>query len=282
MNSNEVKELICNRLWYFQFVAKKYPYAKHPGPLSLSIDPDDQYSYLTIKFNENGKITFPTRLGFIPIDYCEWDFDVAHQEIVIIGKDGQIKKRAQLPQKDFFYNTDTIVFKQEDPNAQNTDFLLNFPHYDAFEIRQQDINERAIVFIPQAFFNVGITQYCTRRGYTIYSVDHQNKFTNFLQEILEYLMDHPHLNNVIISRNPSSEMELNFPRGLDHVLLSCPEGTSSFNYCAGERSVILELLIMLVTENNKLQLNPEDNRSVDELFVQLLETKFASRIEYAQ
>lgn len=282
LNKDDVKKIICNRLWIFNFVSKDHPYATYPTRLALNSNPDDKYNYLTIKFDENGKIKFPTKLGFIPPDYYKWDFDEDQQEIVIISKDGQSEKRTQLPQKDFFYNADTLVFKQDDPSDQSTSFLLNFPHYDAFRICQQDMNERAMVFVPQAFFNIDITQYCTRRGFTIYSVDHQDELTDFLQEILEYLMDHPHLNTVIISRNPSPEMEFNFPSGLDHVLLSNPDEASPFNYCAGERSVMVELLIMLVTENNKLQLNPEDNRSVDILFAQLLETKFAGRIEYIQ
>lgn len=283
LDKNEVKDLICNRLWFFQFVLKEKLYEIHAGILTLNIDPDDEFSYLTLKFGENGKIKFPTKLGFIPSDYYKWDFDVDTQEVVILSKDEQAEKRLQLPQKEFYYNVDTMVFNKDDKgNSKNVEFLLNFPHYDAFEIRNPTIAGQTMIFIPRDHFKQGVTQHFARRGYPVYPVDHQNDLTEFLQEIMEYLMDQPHLTNIIISRNATSELDINLPKELNHVLLSSSEITTAFDYCAGSRAVIMELLTTVITENNKRQLSPDDNRTVNELLGEVLHNKFINRCEYLQ
>lgn len=99
---------------------------------------------------------------------------------------------------------------------------------------------------------------------------------------MEYLMDQPHLTNIIISRNATSELDINLPKELNHVLLASSEITTAFDYCAGSRAVIMELLTTVITENNKRQLSPDDNRTVNELLGEVLHNKFINRCEYLQ
>mgnify|MGYP000683045383 CR=1 FL=1 len=175
---------------FFQFVLKEKLYDIHAGILSLKIDPDDEFSYLTLKFGENGKIDFPTRLGFIPSDYYKWDFDVDTQEVVILSKDGQAEKRLQLPQKEFYYNVDTMVFNKDDKgNSKNVEFLLNFPHYDAFEFVNPTIaGQTMILFL--AIIQTGCNSAFCKARLSSLSMLTINEFNaEFLQEIMECLMD---------------------------------------------------------------------------------------------
>lgn len=95
-------------------------------------------------------------------------------------------------------------------------------------------------------------------------------------------MDYPHLDSNVISHNIVSLMVIDFPKKLNRILLASIEVPSLFDYCAGKRKLLTALLTTVITENNKRQLSPDDNRTVNELLGEVLHNKFINRCEYLQ
>lgn len=266
---------ICNRFWFYESISVDTPYKDRPHELSLLYGPQHGYGLLGMNFMADGEITFPVKLGFIPPDFYRWDFDEEHQEIIIYHHDEDSTKRGKLV-KNSFYATNVIKLN---PVDNNQGLLINFPFYDAPEVTSRTIGGSNIVFIPNNFFNSTVTTNFTRRGYNVSPVTHNDSLFAFISEIYRYLIEHPKLEDVVIARTEIEKMSIKFPQNLNHFLVTNVNNQPSLDYCAGNRAIILELLIVLITANNNRLLDSDDQRSEAELVTSVLTKHFADRYE---
>lgn len=282
LNQETIKALLCHRYWFFRFTEADAPYESRPGVMFLGGNIDDQCSYFIIEFRENGRIKFPTNLGYHPTDYHSWIFDEEKQEIIIISEDGRLEKHLQPPKKGY-YGGNVITINPEDAgNSDNIEFFINLDHYNAWNVTQRTLGSESVVFVAESQFNRTLTQHFARRAYSVHLVENYTNLMGFLKEVCEYIMEHPHVKNVIIAPNGDGNIPIEFPKEIDHVLFAnnTKKSTSfSFDYCAGKRSIMVELLLTIIGEDSKRLLNPDDHRSEEDALRNTITNIFASRYE---
>lgn len=99
---------------------------------------------------------------------------------------------------------------------------------------------------------------------------------DFFKQVYEYVIQHPQLDRLVVSR--TGDTAINSSRN-DFLLFKSAAGTLAFDWFSGKRALLIEFLIVVLTENNQRQLNPNDHRSEDEMLKQVLVEKFAGRYE---
>ncbi|MGX9799947.1 hypothetical protein ACWYVZ_07870 [Pediococcus acidilactici] len=115
----------------------------------------------------------------------------------------------------------------------------------------------------------------SRMGYNTYWLDDSDTLIAFFNQVYESLINHPELEEVVIFQNGKLEIDSS-PR--DNQLLFANYGEDfSFDYCAGSRGIVLELLIKILSTNNLRQLDPEDQRSEIEMAEQIVTEQFSER-----
>ncbi|KAF0425851.1 hypothetical protein GBO86_03640 [Pediococcus acidilactici] len=276
LSKEQFIDAICNRFWFYENISVDAPYENTPQVLPL-YGPEHEYALLGMEFMPNGKITFPVKLGFIPPDYYRWNFEEKQQEIIIYHRDNDSVKKGKLV-KNGFYATNVIKLTSSN-DSQYRGMLINYPFYDAQTITTRTIGGSNMVFIPQGLFNSEVTTNLTRRGYNVSPVVHDESLFSFIKEVYKYLIEHPKLEDVVIARTEIKDMTINFPKKPGQILLSNNDSQPAFNYCAGGRAVVLELLIMLITANNNRLLNTDNQSSDTELVNHVLNNHFTARYE---
>lgn len=112
-------------------------------------------------------------------------------------------------------------------------------------------------------------------GYNTYWLDDADTLIAFFNQAYENLINHPELEEVVISR--SGELEVESSPQDDQLLLANYGEGFSFDYCVGSREIVLELLIKILFANNLRQLDPDDQRSEIEMAEQIVNEQFSER-----
>lgn len=113
-----------------------------------------------------------------------------------------------------------------------------------------------------------------RAGFATKLVDSTNSIITFLSAVYDYVAMHPQLEKIIISQISLASLK-EAPYG--KLFFANDNGNPSFNYLAGNREIVMELLTIVLSENNKRRLNPEDFRSEDDLLQEILTNRFSNR-----
>ncbi|MEE6711533.1 hypothetical protein PS410_05055 [Pediococcus acidilactici] len=66
MKIDEFRKLICNKLWLWQLADREAPWDR--GVLFLGGNEYDKIGLTSLIFKENGSISVPTKVGFIPAE----------------------------------------------------------------------------------------------------------------------------------------------------------------------------------------------------------------------
>ncbi|KAF0425848.1 hypothetical protein GBO86_03625 [Pediococcus acidilactici] len=269
MNKQDVINLICNKLWLWRLweVATLPGNNGRPGPLYLEYDEQAGYSMVVLIFNKDGSFEFPTKIGFIPPECDHWDFNENEQKIIFYDHDNTPRTWATITLNGF-YGATQLNF------ADGNGVLFNFTDYTVSGSYVTDVKNMA--FVPRSKFHGELQRRFSRKAYSTCPVD-SKPLMLFLNEIYEYLIDHPEVEDVIISQTETTK--INLAKNLKQLLFAKSTEQITLEYCAGQRSIILELITALLTENNNRQLDPNDSRSEDELLQDLLRNRFANRYE---
>lgn len=273
MNKQQVSNLICNRIWIYQSVTKSDP---NPVLLNLvSKDKESIESFLSIIFHPNGRISIPTKVGFFPREYSNWDFNEQTQEIIFINSDNQSEIRAKLPQK-LSYGVDAIKLKAVSDSPDKEILFVNDAHFDCFEISTRFLGGKKVFFTPREAFDYSLRYSLRWSGFNIKLIDHNNSLTKFFSDVYDYLALRPHLEQIVVSQKSKNILEL--PK--EHELLFLDnQGIPSLTYFSGKRSVIMEFLITVISENN-LRLFDDSNQRNEKMMLQdILTTYFKERYE---
>lgn len=83
---------------------------------------DQGFSFVALEFTKDGKVDFPTKIGFVPPEFIYWNFNEEQQRIEFLNEDRNPKVFAGLP-KIGVYGARVIDF------ADGNGMLVNFFDY---------------------------------------------------------------------------------------------------------------------------------------------------------
>lgn len=267
LTKKEVEKLICHRFWMFISVTENNNFVL----LFIGNGPTD--AYLAIRFETNGEITFPTNLAFNPPEYAHWDFDEETQEILIIDIDNQVRIRGKLPTKWLSNSLQIKLFDGADG------ILVHNPRFDALQVTERTLGGKNMYFVPRQAFNMDVFHDISREDFNLKVLDYQESILNFFDQAYEYIAQHPQLKNVVLAKDGQPVIKL--PEE-DQLIFAKDAESPSFNYFAGSRARVMELLIIILSENNKRLLNPDDSRTEDELLADVLKNQYHGRVTLTQ
>ncbi|KAF0364463.1 hypothetical protein GBP13_04715 [Pediococcus acidilactici] len=266
MNKREVEELICDKLWIWRvWNTVNTNYNIRPAGIYLGAGAEQGFSFAALTFTRNGKINFPTKIGFVPPEFIYWNFDEKSQRIEFLDKERTPEIFASLP-KVGIYGARQIDF------ADGNGLLVNF--FDYGVEANVAVTQRGF-FVMRSKCEIGQQRVLSRMGYNTYLMNDSDTLMDFLNQVYESLINHPELEEVVISR--TGKLEVEFPPRIDQLLFANYEQGFLFDYCAGRRGIVLELLIKVLSVNNLRQLNPDDQRSETEVAEQIVSERFSDR-----
>ncbi|AOW74515.1 conserved hypothetical protein [Pediococcus acidilactici NGRI 0510Q] len=268
LSKKEVYNLIGNRIWIYQITSENHPL---PTLIQLGESP----AYFMVTFHKNGRIEVPTDVGFTPPEFTYWDFDVEAQEILFKNGENQVALRAQLPQE-LPYGVTAIKVNQLPQHGDNQYMLVNAPHEDHEEITQRLLGGTRIIFVPYSALNEDIFYNLRWRGFNIHWVEQGPELTNFFTEVYDYLAVHPKLEQIVVSQKSTNITKFS---SKDQLLFLNDHGKPSFNYFSGSRQLLMELLLMILSENNMRLFDKNEQQSEEELLQEILIKNFNNRYE---
>ena len=263
---DEFKKLICDKIWFWQLADRDVPWDR--GVLYLGGNADKGIGFTSFIFKKDGTISVPTKVGFIPPEGHYWDFDEETQQLLFYDQDKNQVNSATLVDYGM-YGANEIAFNDD------RSVLINFPDYD---LRGDRPVPQKLFFVPKLNFKISLQRTLVRKGYDTYPVGENATLIPFLDAVYESLVKHPEAQNVVISQKGEIVDEF-FAEVRDFLLVGNENGTPTLSDCAGSRDLMLELLIAILSENNKRQLNPEDHRTEEEMIEQVITVRFADRYE---
>ncbi|KAF0500718.1 hypothetical protein GBP19_00190 [Pediococcus acidilactici] len=262
----EFRKLICDKIWFWQLADRDVPWDR--GVLYLGGNADDKVGFTSFIFKKDGSIIVPTKVGFIPPEGHYWDFDEETQQLLFYDQDRNQVNSATLVDHGM-YGANEIVL------SGGGSVLINFPNFDLGEERPFSHD---FFFVPRSNFKISLQRTLARKGYDTYQVGEDATLIPYLNAIYECLIKHPEAQNIIISQNGEIIDDF-FGEAGACLLIANNNGVPRLNYLAGSRDLMLELLIAILSENNKRQLNPEDHRTEEEMIEQVITVRFADRYE---
>ncbi len=273
LDKAQVYQLVRNRIWILQYRKSKFN-----QPVLLTLIGNKELSdeiFFCIIFHENGRLEVPTTVGFVPAEYGSWDFDEKTQEILFISKDGQFQTVASLPES-LPYGDKLVAMqiKTPLPNDARIRMFVNDPHLDHFAITKRSVESHQTYFIPRENFEYSLFGKLRWLGFNVKIIDHGEKLLNFFNEIYEYLIRHPQIENIVISSNNTPETIFTAERTL---AFRKEHNQAAFDYLSGKRAAILEFLIMVLSENNLRLFNDNVQHDDVTMLQNLLTTKFEDR-----
>ncbi|MDB8860230.1 hypothetical protein R0H03_00430 [Pediococcus acidilactici] len=262
LTKRELKKIICNRFWMYNIVTDNNDFVL----VFIGRGPTD--GFLAIQFEPDGRITFPNNLAFVPQEYAHWDFDEEKQEILLIGTNGQISARGKLPVNWLNDSLKIQLFDGKDG------IFISDTRIDAQQTTNRVLGGKNMYFTPRQSFNMALFHDISRENFNLKVLDYQGSILNFFDKVYEYLAQHPQLEKVVIAKDGQPVVKL--PKENQLVFLE-DDQRPSFTYFAGNRARIMELLILILSENNKRLLNLDDHRTEDELLLDTLNKQYQDR-----
>lgn len=266
LNKEQLKDLICDRFWTFRGFDDK----KHFSTLFIGTEPGS--GMLALWFHRDGSITFPTNVAFEPGEYRHWDFDEDAQEIIFFDYNQQPSKRAHCPVQWFGDSLKIELISDSD----NTEVFSHEPHVDQFALKNRVIGGIHMFFAPRSVYNFELFQDLAFLNFNIKLIDTEDSIIDFLHEVYQYAIAHPQLEELVISQEGQPHVQLS----REHKLLfTSNDGQPSYNYFSGERPLVIELLTVILAENRKRLLNPDDSRNEKEMIQDIISNRFTDRYE---
>lgn len=275
VNKIQAYQLIRNRLWILQHRAHK---SAAPEVITFAKEEDDSFvGFFSVIFHENGELEVPTNVGFVPKEYGKWDFDETSQKIIFVGTDGKPKIRASLPEK-LPYGSATSALKLQLSSSDNDseNMFINDPHLDHFAITKRTNKTYRTFFIPRTAFDYPLFGLLRWNGFNVKIIDHAKKTLDFFNGVYEYLVLHPQIEDVVISRQ-------NIPKtafSTEHKLaFQSKQNQVSFDYLSGKRAAIIEFLVMVLSEDNLRQFGVGDQLDDETMLYNVINTYFSGRYD---
>ncbi|TLQ04820.1 hypothetical protein FEZ51_04065 [Pediococcus stilesii] len=202
-----------------------------------------RYGIIVIIFNEDGSITFPSHLDFLPLEYDHWKFDEEKQEINFMNPEGQISSVIGLPQK---FGTRLIMY-DHDQGKQKRRFVA-YPSLQE-KIRQQklphaEINEGNIIFAHD-YVDSPIKAMVEREELAIHRLKNSPSEIEGLREVFNYLIENSDLKNIMVTTNNNLEKDpfeesINFKMAVERTPFTL----------VASRSLMIEVVGKLLIEYN--------------------------------
>ncbi|WP_235017759.1 hypothetical protein [Pediococcus acidilactici] len=76
MDKHTLKNLICGKLWIWKvWDTVNVNYHERPAEFFLGSGEDQGFSFVALEFTKDGKVDFPTKIGFVPPEFIYWNFN---------------------------------------------------------------------------------------------------------------------------------------------------------------------------------------------------------------
>ena len=154
--------------------------------------------------------------------------------------------------------------------------FINAPHEDHQEVTRRLLGGRKVICIPYTAFNDNIFYNTRWSGFNIHWVQQASDPINFFTGVYDYLAIHPKIEQIVVSQKSTSVTTFS---SKDQLLFLNDHGKPSFNYFSGSRQLLMELLLMILSENNMRLFDKNDQQSEEELLQEVLIKNFNNRYE---
>ncbi|PEG76595.1 hypothetical protein CP370_09645, partial [Lactobacillus sp. UMNPBX19] len=105
---------------------------------------------------------------------------------------------------------DAIILKNEQADADRTIQFVNSPQFNRFEITKSSLSGKRVFIVPRATY-VPYFRFSMRwTGFNIKLTNHSIPSVEFFSDAYDYLVAHPHVEEIILSQKNKDIIE--FPR----------------------------------------------------------------------
>lgn len=149
---------------------------------------------LALKFMPDGTIDFPTNVGFIPEECHHWDFDEQQQKILVYGVQGEVEQTLSLPVREGATLVMDAYGKHE--HFRVWDAIFKKSNLQVAPDPQSDHGSMILAYQYDNQTQLG--QLVENLGLNVHCLDENPQTWQGIQEIFDYLIEHPYLKKVAI------------------------------------------------------------------------------------
>ncbi|KRN93781.1 hypothetical protein [Pediococcus stilesii] len=268
MKSEDVFQIIGHKTWIFEVINEEN------NPVVIFLGQQlDQNGYLIIRFEEDGTISFPTRLGFLPPEYRGWRFDEVNQKIIFLNDHGQDGLRASLPIPTIHQNLVINII------GRRAHFLFT-PEVDQLEVNRALMGGINIYMIPRQHISQALFTEMDRHNFNVIALGDQSSWLEQLREAYWYLVSHDQVQRVIITQKQMDTTNFELAKKLSFKRDS--KGGFRVDYVAGQRGTVLEFLNVLLIRIQKQRVSGTEILNARQILANIIREKFTDRFEVVE
>ncbi|KRN27704.1 hypothetical protein IV38_GL001917 [Lactobacillus selangorensis] len=241
MTKEELTTFICSTYWQVFFL---WDGSDKIGDLEIG------HAKLWIKFEKDGRFTFPTPIDFIPGEFGSWAFTPAMDGIAVTGNDGQVDMILNLPER---RNGGQFEMKYRGVKR----FLLGMPeispNIQAYNVPMPPLDAIDLQFILRHEDDQAIRKQAWKQGSAVRLVDDSDSLYAQLQACFDYLINHAHLKKIALTMQL---LPANWGDSIREKKMTTAV-TNDFFWIAGDRGTMIEFLSAAFIELNKEQVAQE-------------------------
>lgn len=183
---------------------------------------------------------------------------------------GQESVRAELPVS-YIYGTELIDI------TSTTGRFIHGLGDDAQVAPKAVIGSEHVMFVSRTRLDVKMFKRQSRQGFNVVPTTGEENASKTLDDIYDYLINHPLIQDGIIALGTTFEIKL--PKNKKLALLTAEENNASQTYFSGSRSMLLELVALATIDNNQSLIRGQEISNATELLSKTTKDSFAGRYE---
>lgn len=230
---------------------------------------------LAISFEEDGTLTFPNKLGFLP-GYRFWKWDDSKQEILLLNEQKQVVLHLLPPT----LNTNNYNWLLKDINSNDTfvnQYLIGRMINDLWAPTPLiDSNELiSINNLPTVFTDYLNSKFSSINGVKVLKIDNEFTSLKFWEQVYEYLITHPMSQPICVTSDNELSLQWLNNNDLNSIMVKqIPNYELSAIW--GPRELMVELIGEVLSTERQLILKNK-TRPVLEMMEHTLKNVFAKR-----
>lgn len=241
-----------------------------------TIEMGQNQGILILQLTPNGKVSFPTRMGFLPPEYCNWQFNEAQQLVELMDKDYQITTSFSLPQNEGLH----LIMREHNPQGISRRLITRpklFKEIRKPIIPAPQLAAGKMILTKNYQPNSKIGKIAKNNVLGVHRIQNDLKHLAGVNEILNYLIEHSALKEiaVISDENLQDNPFVKLDRSKIRV-------NSSLTILVASRALLIELLgqVLIEAYHQAFENQIMQDEDVPVSIKNTLETKFKDRVQW--
>lgn len=230
---------------------------------------------LILKLNPNGTISFPTRMGFLPPEYRNWQFNEAQQLVELMDKDHQITTSFHTLKEEGLH----LVMREQDPQGVPRRLVTRpklFKNAKKQIMPNPQLNAGKMILAKNYHPDSELGNIVKNYVLGVHRIQNDLDHLPGIRESLNYLIEHPALKEVAVISDPNVQ-----DNPFAELALSKIKANVSGTVLVASRGLMIELLgqVLIEAYHQAFEHQIMQDEDVSVSIKDTLETKFKERVQ---